>query len=53
MYKNKGCPTDPDNFRAITLISCLGKLFNSTINTRLNFFSNEISLTHENQAGFR
>jgi hypothetical protein len=27
VYKNKGCPTDPDNFRAITLISCLGKLF--------------------------
>jgi hypothetical protein len=25
VYKNKGCPTDPDNFRAITLISCLGK----------------------------
>jgi hypothetical protein len=25
VYENKGCPTDPDNFRAITLISCLGK----------------------------
>ena len=22
IFKNKGCPTDPDNFRAITLISC-------------------------------
>ena len=31
VYKNKGCPTDPDNFRAITLISCLGKLFTSIV----------------------
>ena len=53
VYKNKGCPTDPDNFRAITLISCLGKLFTSIVNTRLNFFANEVTLIHENQAGFR
>ena len=53
VYKNKGNPLDPDNFRAITLISCLGKLFTSVINTRLNFFANEISLISENQAGFR
>lgn len=53
LYKNKGNPLDPDNFRAITLISCLGKLFTSIINTRLNIFANEISLISENQAGFR
>jgi hypothetical protein len=53
VYKNKGCPTDPDNFRAITLISCLGKLFISIVNTRLIFFANEVTLIHENQAGFR
>jgi small basic protein len=53
VYKNKGCPTDPDNFRAITLISCLGKLFTSIVNTRLNLFANEVTLIHENQAGFR
>ena len=53
VYKNKGCPTDPDNFRAITLISCLGKLFTSIVNTRLNFFANEVTLIHEYQAGFR
>ena len=53
VYKNKGCPTDPDNFRAITLIRCLGKLFTSIVNTRLNFFANEVTLIHENQAGFR
>ena len=27
VYKNKGNPSDPDNFLAITLISCVGKLF--------------------------
>jgi hypothetical protein len=45
--------TDPDYFRAITLISCLGKLFTSIVNTRLIFFANEVTLIHENQAGFR
>jgi hypothetical protein len=46
VYKNKGCPTDPENVRAITLISCLGKLFTSIVNTRLNFFANEVTLIH-------
>ncbi len=53
IYKNKGDPKDPDNFRAITLISCLGKLFTSVINARLNKFSDELSIISENQAGFR
>jgi hypothetical protein len=43
---------DPDNIRASTLISCLGKLFTSIINSRLTFFANEISLISKNQAGF-
>ena len=53
VYKNKGDRMDPDNFRAITLISCLGKLFTSIINDRLTFYANEISLISFNQAGFR
>ena len=53
VFKNKGCPTDPDNFRAITLISCLGKLFTSILNSRLNIFANEFNVISENQAGFR
>ena len=53
VYKNKGNNMDPDNFRAITLISCLWKLFTSIINSRLTFFANEISLLSHNQAGFR
>lgn len=27
IYKNKGDPTKPENYRPITLLSCLGKLF--------------------------
>jgi hypothetical protein len=38
IYKNKGDVKNPDNFRAITWISCLGKLFTSIINERLTFF---------------
>ena len=53
VYKNKGNNLDPDNLRAITLISCLGKLFTSILNERLSFFDNEISLISFNQAGFR
>ena len=53
VFKNKGCPTDPDNFRAITLISCLGKLFTSILNSRLNIFANEFNVISENQTGFR
>ena len=53
VYKNKGNPSDPDNVRAITLISCVGKLFTSILNSRLNFFANDLNIISENQAGFR
>ena len=35
IYKYKGCKSDPANYRPITLISCLGKLFTSILNERL------------------
>ena len=38
IYKNKGSDEDPNNFRGITLLSCLGKLFTALLNERLYTF---------------
>ena len=53
IYKNKGDKGDFNNYRGITILSCLGKLFTSVINARLNKFADESSLISENQTGFR
>ena len=53
IYKNKGNPLDPKNFRPITILSCLGKLFTAILNERLCRFSEEALLMNENQFGFR
>lgn len=49
IYKNKGDPTHPENYRPITLLSCLGKLFTC----RLEIYASEINVISESQAGFR
>ena len=54
IYKKKGDQLDPRNYRPITLLSCLGKLFTSIINNRLTVFSDQVELLEDNnQSGFR
>ena len=52
IFKNKGSKNDTDNYRGITLLRCLGKLFTATLNTRLTNFLEDNMLLLENQAGF-
>ena len=53
IYKNKGDPNNPDSYRGITLVSCLGKVYTAILNERLNSFSDAIELITKSQAGFR
>ena len=53
IYKNKGNSNDPKNFRPITLVSCLGKLFTAIFSERLSKYSDDFFVMHENQCGFR
>lgn len=38
IYKNKGSIEDPNNYRPITILSCMGKLFTAILNNRINSF---------------
>jgi hypothetical protein len=49
IYKNKGDKFDPKNYRPITIVSCLGKLFTAILNERLTEFSESFSILSENQ----
>ena len=49
----KGNLNDPINYRGITLVSCLVKLFTNIINDRLNRLAEDNSIISENQFGFR
>ena len=53
LYKNKGSHDDPNNYRGITLLSCLGKLFTNIINNRLAQYLEDDNILGEEQAGFR
>ena len=35
IYKNKGDKMDPKNYKPITILSCLGKLFTAVLSERL------------------
>ena len=53
IFKRKGSPLDANNYRGITLLSCLGKLWTSCINSRLTKYVKDRSIIGEEQAGFR
>ena len=48
----KGAKEDPDNYRGISLMSCLGKLFLTIINNRLTEFCIEKGLISPSELGF-
>ena len=41
IYKNKGDKMDPKNYRPITILSCLGKLFTAVLSERLTKYSDD------------
>ena len=53
IYKNAGDVKDVNNYRGITILSCLGKLFTTVLNARLTKFCNDNFVVKEIQAGFR
>ena len=53
IFKKKGDPADPSNYRPITLLSCFGKLFTAIINNRLKNYAENFNRIRETQAGFR
>jgi hypothetical protein len=48
-----GDKRDPGNYRGLTILSCLGKLFTHILNERLLAFCNTHSIQNKWQAGFR
>ena len=53
IYKQKGNKQEPDNYRPITILSCLGKLFTSVLNNRLKIYTEMENYIGEEQIGFR
>ena len=53
LFENKGSTDNPDNYRGITLLSCIGKLFTATINAWFSLYLDAAELFGEEQAGFR
>ena len=48
-----GSKDDPNNYRGITVMSCLSKLFTAILNTRLTNYLEKHTLIAPNLSGFR
>jgi hypothetical protein len=48
----KGDKSDPSNYRGITISSCVSKLFNSVLNSRLQNFLENRNIINREQIGF-
>ena len=53
IYKNKGNKDDPNNYRGISLINCICKVFTSVISARITRYCDSVQLIGNEQAGFR
>ena len=53
LYKKKGHVNNPDNYRGITLLSCVGKFFTSVLNYRITNYLEATGSIGDEQAGFR
>ena len=49
----KGDPDDVNNYRGITLLSCLSKIFTGVLNKRVNAWCEEHNIISDSQFGFR
>ena len=52
IYKNKGKAQNPENYRPITLLSCVGKLFTRINSNRQTKYADEYNILNDCQAGF-
>ena len=48
----KGSQSEPDNYRKLTLMACMGKIFESILNKRLTFQTEATDSADPNQFGF-
>ena len=53
IYKRKRNPSEPENYRPISILSCFGKLLTSVLNLRLHHFLEQNNILVDNQVGFR
>lgn len=53
LYKNKGDGNNCSDYRAVTLLSCMRKLFTSILKELIKVFTYTYEVIKENLAGFR